>query len=78
VRIVPVANLTVDLFVTHTAADPDQKHGYNNLYYRVKQVNELMETYVSKSTADLAILGGDFNTEPETHEGIYVAGISDF
>ena len=28
-----------------------------------------MDTYVSKSTADLVILGGDFNAEPEENEG---------
>ena len=30
-----------------------------------------METYVSKSTADIVILGGDFNAEPEKKEGKY-------
>ena len=69
VRIQPVKDFNVDLFVTHTAADPDPSHGYNNSYYRVKQVKELMDTYISKSKADLVILGGDFNAEPETEEG---------
>ena len=69
VRIEPVKNLTVDIFVTHTAADPDPSHGYNNSYYRVRQVQELMDTYVSKSDADIVILGGDFNAEPEETEG---------
>ena len=69
VRIEPVHNLTVDIFVTHTAADPDPSHGYNNSYYRVKQVQELMDSYVGKSDADIVILGGDFNAEPEETEG---------
>jgi len=68
VRINPVTNLSIDIFVTHTAADPDPSHGYNNSYYRVRQVKELMETYVSQSDADIVILGGDFNAEPEEHE----------
>ena len=69
IRIQPVGNLTIDVFVTHTAADPDPSHGYNNSYYRVRQVRELMESYVTKSTADIVILGGDFNAEPEKEEG---------
>ena len=71
VRIEPIKDLTVDIFVTHTAADPDPKHGYNNSYYRIRQVKEMMEKYVSKSTADVVILGGDFNAEPEKIEGKY-------
>lgn len=69
VRIEPVHNVTIDIFVTHTAADPDPSHGYNNSYYRVRQVQELMDSYVSKSDADIVILGGDFNAEPEETEG---------
>lgn len=67
VRIMPTEgkNLTVDVFVTHTAADPDPSHGYNNSYYREKQVRELVDSYLSKSTADIVILGGDFNAEPQ-------------
>ena len=53
VRITPAENLTVDIFVTHTAADPDPSHGYDNSYYRVRQVAELMESYVTKSDADI-------------------------
>ena len=70
VRIEPSANLTIDIFVTHTAADPDPSHGYNNSYYRVRQVRELMDEYVTKSTADIVILGGDFNAEPLEEKGI--------
>lgn len=69
VRIEPVHNVTIDIFVTHTAADPDPSHGYNNSYYRVRQVQELMDSYVNKSDADIVILGGDFNAEPEETEG---------
>jgi len=69
VRIEPSPGLKVDVFVTHTAADPDSSHGYNNSYYRVKQVRELMDSYVTKSQADIVLLGGDFNAEPETEVG---------
>ncbi len=63
-------NVTVDVFVTHTAADPDQRyHDYTNEWYRVRQVKELMDTYVKKSTADVVILGGDFNAGPDFKEG---------
>jgi hypothetical protein len=34
------------------------------------QVKELMDSYVSKSTADVVLLGGDFNAGPETMPGI--------
>ena len=29
-----------------------------------------MDSYISKSTADVVILGGDFNAGPVEHEGI--------
>lgn len=69
VRIEPMEGVKVDVFVTHTAADPDPSHGYNNSYYRDRQVKELMETYIMKSTADVVILGGDFNAGPVEKEG---------
>lgn len=69
VRINPVQNINFDIFITHTAADPDPSHGYNNSYYRDRQVKEIVETYIRKSTADIVILGGDFNAEPETAPG---------
>jgi len=69
VRIEPKEGVTMDVFVTHTAADPDPSHGYTNEYYRNAQVIELMESYVSKSDADLVLLGGDFNAGPETVPG---------
>ena len=31
--------MQVDVFATHTAADPDAWQGYNNSYYRKLQVN---------------------------------------
>jgi len=70
VRIRPIPNITVDVFVTHTAADPDPSAGYTNDYYRRAQVKELIETYISKSDADVVILGGDFNAGPENSPGI--------
>jgi len=69
VQIEPLPNITIDVFATHTAADPDVWHGYNNSYYRKRQVRELMDKYVSKSKADVSILGGDFNAGPVEHEG---------
>ena len=32
-------------------------------------MKELMEDYITKSTADIVLLGGDFNAEPITKEG---------
>lgn len=69
VQIVPMEGVVVDVYVTHTAADPDPIHGYNNSYYRVKQVHELMNSYVRKSKADVVLLGGDFNAPPVFKEG---------
>jgi len=65
VRIEPVPNTTVDIFVTHTAASD------YNAYYRQIQTKEVIE-HVKKSTADFAILGGDFNIDPRmTNETTY-------
>ena len=69
VRIEPKPGFNVDVFATHTAADPDPSHGYTNEYYRNAQVKELMASYVSKSTAEIVILGGDFNAGPEMEDG---------
>ena len=63
-RIKVLHDVTVDVFVTHTIADPDPKHNYTNEYYRVLQVKELMEKYIKKSDADVILLGGDFNEGP--------------
>lgn len=70
VRVRPMDNVTLDVFITHTAADPDPSHGYNNSYYRVRQVRELVDVYLNRSTADVMFLGGDFNAGPENKEGI--------
>ena len=60
----------MDVFVTHTAADPDPKyHNYSNEQFRNEQVKELMESYVTKSTADLVLLAGDFNAGPDLKKG---------
>lgn len=69
VRIEPLPNVTTDVFITHTAADPDPSHGYNNRYYRVRQVRELMNKFVSKAKADVVLLGGDFNAGPVNEKG---------
>lgn len=69
VQIEPLPNVTVDVFATHTAADPDVWHGYNNSYYRKRQVRELMDKWISTSKADVVVLGGDFNAGPVEHEG---------
>ena len=44
-------------------------HNYTNAYYRDKQVDELMDTYITKSKASVVLLGGDFNAGPEYDEG---------
>ena len=36
------------------------------------KVRELMDKRVSKSKADVVILGGDFNAGPVQHEGIQI------
>ena len=69
VRIIPAYNVSIDVFVTHTAADPDPSYNYNNEFYRQKQVEELIGTYLNESTADVILLGGDFNAGPDTKEG---------
>jgi len=57
VRIEPVKNHTVDVFVTHTCASD-----YNS-YYRERQAKELVQ-WVGESDADFVVLGGDFNADP--------------
>merc|ERR1719402_181101 len=56
--------MTVDVFVTHTAASD------YNYWYREKQVGELVD-HVQKSDADFVILGGDFNVDPRMEETSY-------
>merc|ERR1712110_189525 len=65
VQVEPMPNVTLDIFVTHTAADPEPWHGYNNSFYREKQVRELLDERISKSKADVVVLGGDFNDGPK-------------
>lgn len=67
VRISPLPNLLVDVFVTHTCAVGAD---YSNSYYREHQVQELIG-WVNKSNADFVILGGDFNTSPTDNETSY-------
>jgi len=67
VRIQPKSDVTIDVFVTHTIADGTTM--YNNSWARIKQVEELMDSYILKSDADAVILGGDFNTGPSELEG---------
>ena len=64
-----MTGVSVDVYVTHTVAQPPAGHGYNNVYYRVQQVKQLVEDILKKSTADALILGGDFNTGPEFDQG---------
>ena len=68
VRIEPMPNLTVDIFITHTIADSGITM-YNNTWVRINQVEELMSTYIEKSDADAVILGGDFNSAPTNNPG---------
>jgi hypothetical protein len=69
VRIKPKEGIMMDVFVTQKASDPDPIYNYTNEYYRIEQVKELMENYVSRSKADLVLLGGDLNAGPETAPG---------
>jgi len=72
IRLGEIGNMTgvsVDVYVTHTVAQPPAGHGYNNVYYRVQQVKQLVDDILKKSTADALILGGDFNTGPEFDQG---------
>lgn len=69
VRIYPAKDVSLDVFVTHTAADPDASYNYTNEWYRKKQVEELVESYINKSNADIVLLGGDFNAGPDLTEG---------
>ena len=69
VRIEPIRNLTMDIITTHLIADPDPKFGYNNNIFREKQINQLLNEVVHQSLADIVLLGGDFNTPPDTENG---------
>jgi len=65
VRIEPQPNVTVDVFITHTAAV--NSHNNSNAYYRQIQTKEVVE-HVKRSTADFAIVGGDFNVDPRAKD----------
>ena len=56
VRIQPKPDVFIDVFVTHTIADSGTTM-YNNSWARIKQVEELMDSYILKSDADAVILG---------------------
>ena len=56
VRIQPKQDVFIDVFVTHTIADSGTTM-YNNSWARIKQVEELMDSYILKSDADAVILG---------------------
>ena len=73
VRISPDDETNIDVFVTHTAADWTEECSfiecgscpdYHNYYYRKSQVTQLINL-VTKSTADIKIVGGDLNTRPK-------------
>ena len=68
VRIEPIKNLTMDIFTTHLIADPQAQFSYNNTIFREKQSSQLMNEWVLRSNADVVLLGGDFNTTPDTEE----------
>ena len=75
VRIEPKPNTTVDVFVTHTIADGTKMA--NETWYRIKQAEELVDSYLKKSTADAIILGGDFNAPPILNPGMKTILFSD-
>ncbi|XP_023327042.1 uncharacterized protein LOC111700390 [Eurytemora carolleeae] len=67
VRIEPVENITVDVFVTHTCASDEVE----NKKARQAQVKQLMKA-VRTASADFVLLGGDFNSDPRaTNETTY-------
>lgn len=68
VRIEPMQDLSIDLFTTHLIAEPEPQFSYSNKIFREKQSRQLMDEWVLRSNADIVILGGDFNTAPETDE----------
>jgi len=81
IRLENPGNLTdvkLDVYITHTVAQPPSGHGYDNIYYRVKQVEQLVEEILKKSTADAIILGGDFNTGPDFKKGTPYQIIQDY
>lgn len=81
IRLGDIGNMTgvaLDVYVTHTVAQPPAGHGYDNVYYRIKQVTQLVEEILKKSTADAVILGGDFNAGPEFTEGTPYQIIQDY
>jgi endonuclease/exonuclease/phosphatase family metal-dependent hydrolase len=67
VTIEPIPGMKVDVFVTHTIADGSSM--YNQTWYRIKQAEELVESYLKTTTADAVILGGDFNAPPILEPG---------
>ncbi len=56
--------ITVDLLVTHTAADPSGQRGYDNSLHRKHQAREILKKHVGKSDADVVVLAGDLNSPP--------------
>ena len=88
VRISPDNETNIDVFVTHTAANHDPYNkcdwyewpcifyaecpDYDNSYYRKSQVKQLMNL-VTKSNADIKIVGGDLNTRPKGMNQIHNA-----
>ena len=82
VRISPDNETNIDVFVTHTAANHDCTikkcppmvacPDFTNHYYRKSQVKQLMNL-VTKSNADIKIVGGDLNTRPKGMNQIHNA-----
>jgi len=67
VRIAPKENVTIDVFVTHTCANDEVL----DKTAREHQVAQLLES-VQASSADFALLGGDFNSDPRaSNEATY-------
>ena len=84
VRISPDDETNIDVFVTHLAANQDPYNecnwltclwyakcpGYDNSYYRKRQVKQMMNL-VTKSNADIKIVAGDLNTRPKGMKQIH-------
>lgn len=58
----------VEVFVTHTIAEPPVGTGYSNAEYRVSQVGEIVAN-ATASKEQVVVVGGDFNMVPSGEEG---------
>ena len=53
VKIEIIPNLTMDMFTTHIVSDPEIHLGYDNKIFREKQIRQLLNKWVLRSSASL-------------------------